>query len=115
LSKPAEQAATTGKYSLAGAYASTLLLTLTNPSTILSFVAIFAGLGLASSGGSYAASAQLVLGVFLGSALWWLLLSTGVGMLRSRLDLRALRWVNRLSGLILLSFGLIALLSLVSR
>ncbi|MGZ3638583.1 MAG: LysE family translocator, partial [Ktedonobacterales bacterium] len=115
LSKPAKQAATTGKYSLAGAYASTLLLTLTNPSTILSFVAIFAGLGLASSGGSYAASAQLVLGVFLGSALWWLLLSTGVGMLRSRLDLRALRWVNRLSGLILLSFGLIALLSLVSR
>lgn len=115
LSKPAEQTATTGKYSLAGAYASTLLLTLTNPSTILSFVAIFAGLGLASTGSSYAASAQLVLGVFLGSALWWLLLSTGVGLLRSRLDLRALRWVNRLSGLILLSFGLIALLSLASR
>src|SRR5690242_10857228 len=115
LSKPAEQPATTGKYSLAGAYASTLLLTLTNPSTILSFVAIFAGLGLASTGGSYVASAQLVLGVFLGSALWWLLLSTGVSLLRSRLDLRALRWVNRLSGLILLTFGLIALLSLASR
>jgi threonine/homoserine/homoserine lactone efflux protein len=115
LSKPAEQAATTGKYSLVGAYASTLLLTLTNPSTILSFVAIFAGLGLASAAGSYSASGQLVLGVFLGSALWWLLLSTGVGLLRSRLDLRALRWVNRLSGLILLSFGLLALLSLMQH
>ena len=112
LSKPAQQAVSSGKYGLAGAYVSTLLLTLTNPTTILSFVAIFAGLGLASTGG-YGASALLVLGVFLGSTLWWLLLSTGVGMLQSRFDLRALRWVNRLSGLILLGFGLIALLSLI--
>lgn len=115
LNKPAQQAASTGRYGLAGAYASTLLLTLTNPTTILSFVAIFAGLGLASTGGSYSESALLVLGVFLGSALWWLLLSTGVGLLRSRLDLRALRWVNRLSGVILLAFGLIALLSLIQH
>lgn len=115
LSKPAQQTASTGKYGLAGAYASTLLLTLTNPPTILSFVAIFAGLGLASTGGGYGASALLVLGVFLGSALWWLLLSSSVSMLRSRFDLRALRWVNRLSGLILLAFGLIALLSLIQH
>lgn len=115
LSKPAQQAASTGKYNLVGAYASTLLLTLTNPTTILFFIAIFAGLGLATTGGSYSASAQLVLGVFLGSAFWWLLLSTGVGLLRSRLDLRALRWVNRLSGVILLGFGTLALLSLISR
>ncbi len=113
LSKPTTQAASTSKYGLAGAYASTLLLTLTNPSTILSFIAIFAGLGLASTGGGYGASALLVLGVFLGSALWWLLLSTGVALLRSRLDLRALRWVNRISGIILLGFGLVALLSLI--
>lgn len=115
LSKPAQQAASTGKYGLAGAYASTLLLTLTNPTTILSFVAIFAGLGLATTGANYSASAQLVLGVFLGSALWWLLLSAGIGLLRSRFDLRALRWVNRLSGVVLLSFGILALLSLISR
>lgn len=113
--KPAAQAATTRRYGLVGAYASTLLLTLTNPTTILSFVAIFAGLGLASTSGNYGASAQLVLGVFLGSALWWLLLSTGVGLLRSRLDLRALRWVSYLSGVILLGFGILALLSLLSR
>jgi threonine/homoserine/homoserine lactone efflux protein len=112
LSKPAAQAAATGVYGLAGAYTSTLLLTLTNPATILSFVAIFAGLGLASTTGGYGASALLVLGVFLGSALWWLLLSTIVGLLRTRLDLRALRWVNRLSGVILLGFGVFALLSL---
>lgn len=115
LSKPTASAASTRRYGLAGAYASTLLLTLTNPSTILSFVAIFAGLGLASTSGGYGTSALLVLGVFLGSALWWLLLSTGVSLLRSRLDLRALRWVNRLSGVILLGFGLLALLSLIQH
>ena len=48
-------------------------------------------------------------GVFLGSALWWLMLSGAVGALRSRVDLRALRWINRVSGLVLLAFGIAAL------
>ena len=60
---------------LLGAYASTLVLTLTNPATILSFVAVFAGLGLAGGEGGYLAASVLVGGVFLGSALWWLILS----------------------------------------
>ncbi len=112
LSRPAEQAASAKSTGLAGAYASTLLLTLTNPTTILSFAAVFAGLGLASAGGNYAASGLLVLGVFLGSALWWLLLSSGVSLFRSKFGPRQLRWVNRLSGVIILSFGVLALLSL---
>jgi threonine/homoserine/homoserine lactone efflux protein len=89
-------------------------LTLTNPATILSFVAIFAGLGMAQSATSFGAPAWLVLGVFCGSALWWLLLSSGVGLLRARLDTRALRWVNRLSGGILLAFGVVALATSVA-
>ena len=99
----------------AGAYASTLLLTLTNPATILSFAAIFAGLGLASVSGSYLSSGLLVLGVFLGSALWWFLLSGGVSLFREKLGTRQLRWVNRLSGLTILAFGVLALLSLAGR
>ena len=81
------------------------MLTLTNPATILSFVAVFAGLGLAGGEGGYLAASVLVGGVFLGSALWWLTLSGTVGMLRSRVQPRALRWVNVLSGLILGGFG----------
>src|SRR5262249_3322221 len=111
LRAPAEQAARAGAKGLAGAYASTLALTLTNPATILSFVAIFAGLGVAQGTGSYGAAAALVLGVFCGSALWWLLLSTGVGLLRARLGPRLLRWVKRVSGTILLAFGIFALVS----
>jgi threonine/homoserine/homoserine lactone efflux protein len=111
LSAPAERPAGTGAPGLASAYGSTLLLTLTNPTTILSFVAIFAGLGLGAAGG-YGAAVVMVAGVFLGSALWWLLLSGGVGLFQARLDPRALRWVNRLSGLVIGAFGVLALLSL---
>jgi threonine/homoserine/homoserine lactone efflux protein len=104
----------TGRGLLAN-YASTFLLTLTNPMTILSFAAIFAGLGVGATSNGYGQAAVLVLGVFLGSALWWLALSTAVSLLRSRVSLRGLRWVNRVSGLIILGFGLVALASLVSQ
>lgn len=94
------------------AWATTFGLTLTNPATIFSFLGVFAGLGLASGAGVPAAIA-LVLGVFLGSAAWWLALALGVGSLRERLDQRALRWVNRLSGTVIALFGAGALGSLL--
>lgn len=112
LSKPAEQAAVAKGSGLLGAYASTFFLTVTNPMTIISFAAIFAGLGLASSTGSYAAAGVLVAGVFLGSALWWLLLSGGVGLLRDRFNTAGLLWVNRISGVIITGFGLLSLVSM---
>src|SRR5207248_11735359 len=96
---------------LVGAYASTVALTLANPTTILSFVAIFAGLGVGAASGSYLGATILVLGVFLGSALWWFLLSGGVTLFRKRLTPAWLRWVNRGSELIIAGFGLLALAS----
>ncbi len=92
------------------AFLSTFLLTLTNPTTILSFIAIFAGLGLAASRGSVGEASLLVLGVFLGSAAWWLLLAGGTGLMRERM-LRGsgLTWVNRIAGLIIGGFGIAAL------
>ena len=96
---------------LAAAWASTFALTLTNPTTIISFAAIFAGLGLGRSVGGYAS--VMVLGVFLGSALWWLILSVGVGLFRGSLTPERLRWVNRGSGAIIAAFGIAALFSLM--
>jgi len=90
--------------------ASALALTLTNPATILSFIAIFAGLGGGGRGGGNAT--LLVIGVLVGSALWWLLLSTGVAALRGRITPRMVRWINRLSGAVLVLFGLLAIASL---
>jgi threonine/homoserine/homoserine lactone efflux protein len=111
IARPAEQAAPGGAGGLPGAYASTLMLTLTNPVTILAFAAIFAGLGLAETAGGYESAGLLVLGVFLGSAAWWLLLSSIVAAFRTRFTPVGLRWVNRVSGLILLGFGIYALLA----
>jgi threonine/homoserine/homoserine lactone efflux protein len=108
LARPAEQAARAGGAGLIGAFTATFGLTLANPATILSFVAVFAGLGIAGAG-SWREATVLVAGVFLGSALWWLMLSGVVGALRTRVDLTALRWVNRVSGAVLMAFGVAAL------
>ena len=112
LARPAEESAPTKAASLPGAFASTFLLTLANPMTILSFAAIFAGLGIASTGGSHTAAAMLVLGVFLGSAFWWLILSTGLGISRSRFSASGLGWANRIAGVAIIGFGLFALAGL---
>ncbi|MEW5717473.1 MAG: LysE family translocator [Chloroflexota bacterium] len=112
LARPAGNAAPVQGNGLVGSYASTFFLTLTNPLTILSFVAVFAGLGFVSGGSDLLSAAFLVLGVFVGSAFWWLLLSGGVSLFRSRFDVRALRWVNWISGMIITTFGALALWSL---
>jgi threonine/homoserine/homoserine lactone efflux protein len=112
LSKPAEKEATIRQNGLFGSYLSTFLLTLTNPMTILSFAAIFAALGLGNTSGSYASALILVLGVFLGSATWWLFLSGGVGLFRDKFNTQGLLWVNRVSGLIITAFGAVALVGL---
>jgi threonine/homoserine/homoserine lactone efflux protein len=112
LARPAEQVALAGGNGLVGAYASTFFLTLTNPMTILSFAAIFAGLGVAGASENYVSAGVLVLGVFMGSALWWLILSGVADVFRTKLNPHWLRWVNRISGVIITGFGLLALLSL---
>jgi threonine/homoserine/homoserine lactone efflux protein len=111
ISKPAEQAAAVRGGGLFSAFVSTLFLTLTNPMTILSFVAVFAGFGLGASPG-YLSASILVAGVFVGSAVWWLLLSSGVALFRSRVDASWMRAINRLSGGVILALGLYALLTL---
>ena len=114
---------------LAQAYVTTVALTLTNPATILSFVAVFAGAGLGQRSAGTAEALALIAGVFAGSAAWWLMLSAFVARWRERYpDFAALapnavggavvagvtlgvagkilRRINRISGLLLLAFGL---------
>lgn len=86
-------------------------LTMTNPMTILSFAGIFAGLGLAGRG--VLDAAILTLGVYLGSSLWWVALTAIVGRVRRRVTPRVMLWINRLSGAVLLIFGVVAILSAV--
>lgn len=112
LAKPAPIEHAPPVSSLVGAYASSVLLTATNPATILSFAGIYAGLGLRDAVTDYPAASAFVLGVFLGSALWWLLLSFGVGALREWVSPRGLSWINRVSGVLLAAFGVVVLITL---
>lgn len=113
LSKPAEQGISVKGDTHWGAYLSTLILTLTNPMTILFFAAVFAGIGVGSGGGHYLSAGILVMGVFMGSASWWLVLSGFTGLLRGIFNVSRMQWLNRISGLIIIGFGLIAFLSVI--
>jgi threonine/homoserine/homoserine lactone efflux protein len=92
---------------LPGAYLSTLGLTLTNPMTILSFAALFVGLGVTAE--DPLGAALLTLGVFLGSAAWWVLLTAVVGALRTRITTTWLRRVNIVSGVLIGAFAIVAI------
>lgn len=111
-SAPAARAAALAERDLWRSYLSAFALTLTNPMTILSFAAIFAGLGAGARGNGYAEALLLVLGVLCGSVCWWIILSSVVAAARSLLTPRLLQWINRLSGAIILAFGLVALAGL---
>jgi threonine/homoserine/homoserine lactone efflux protein len=98
-----DPAANRPRGALAG-YSSTLLLTLANPLTIMSFAAVFAGLSFADAA-NYSAAAVLVAGVFTGSALWWLLLSAVAARARRHVSAAMMRTINRLCGAIIAAFG----------
>jgi len=113
LTPPAEKAALAKGQNFLVAYTSTLLLTLINPLTILSFAAIFASLGVGIAAHNNLVAALVVLGVFCGSSTWWLFLSGSVSLLRSRLTRRWLIWVNIGAGTAITIFGIIAIISLI--
>ena len=111
LAKESEEIIENKEKGLWSAYFSTFFLTLTNPVTILSFVAIFAGMGIVNTEGDYVSALMLVLGVFIGSLLWWTLLSGGASFFQKKVDAQGLAWINKISGGIITGFGLVALFS----
>lgn len=113
IAKPAQKRDTVYQEGWIKAYFSTLFLTITNPMTIVSFGAVFAGLGIMDTKEDYLSSCLLVMGVFLGSSIWWLMLSGTVYRLRDKFNYQGLIWVNRISGILILGFGIISFLGLL--
>lgn len=99
--------------SLVQDFLSTFALAITNPLTLITFVGVFAAIGVPSGGLSAWDGVRLVAGVFTGSALWWIALSAVADMLRDLIDVVYQRWINRVSAIILFSFGVFVLGSLV--
>ena len=110
--EPARQAPPVDVNGLLSAYATTFLLTISNPVTILSFIAIYAGWGVESLSGHYLGAAVLTLGVFTGSSLWWIAMFVGMTSFRDRFSIHLLGWIHRLSGAVIVGFGVVVLLSL---
>src|SRR4051812_4314635 len=90
-------------------------LTLTNPITILAFLAIFAGIGFAGEGATLGGAAILVLGVWLGSLIWWAGLALGAGAFRHSFNRNHLVWINRGSGGILVLSGVALFVSVLAQ
>jgi len=88
-------------------FTSTFLLTLTNPTTVLSFLAVLAGLGMSEARASWL-TLLLVAGILCGSLLWWILLVVAVNRLRDRFNDRAMLWMNRVAGLAIGGFGIVS-------
>jgi putative LysE/RhtB family amino acid efflux pump len=112
--KPPRPAAEVGAADLLGTIGATFLLTVTNPTTILSFALFFAGLGLAEANDGLA-SALVVIGVFMGSLAWWAILAGTIALIRHRLPDRFVLWIARGSGGVIMLFGVVAVLSLFWR
>ena len=111
-STPTEAAAaTTRRRGYAGAYLSILGLTMANPMTILSFGALFAGLGV--TGGATSDAALVVLGVLLGSTTWWVVLTTIIGTLRTRVTPAWIHRINIASGVVIGAFAIVSIASVV--
>ena len=94
-------------------FLSVFFLTIINPMTIFSFLAVFAGLGLSSIQGSYLQAGALVMCVFIGSAIWWLLLSEGVTLFRKKVSKKVMQYINWFAGLIISAFGVFILFSIL--
>ena len=109
--EPAPIGETLKSRGLVADYASTFLLTLTNPMTIVFFVAVFTNLGMEQIENNHWTALWLIAGVFAGSALWWLTLSLSVSILRRRFSIHRLRCVNKIAGVIIALLGAAGLIS----
>ncbi|MCD4834795.1 MAG: LysE family translocator [Bacteroidales bacterium] len=92
-------------------YLSVLFLTLSNPLAVFLFIAAFAGIGMVTSNDSSLKSSLIILGVFLGATLWWLTLTFLIDFFRKHFRLKQLWWINKIAGVLIIVFGVAAMLS----
>jgi threonine/homoserine/homoserine lactone efflux protein len=111
LTKRAKRGAIADKLCHLNNYSSALLLTLSNPMSILVFVGVFAGFGIAGSGSAWGNTIPLVAGVFLGSMFWWIFLSASVGVFHKRLSDGTLLLLTHIFGSILVTLGIAVIVS----
>jgi threonine/homoserine/homoserine lactone efflux protein len=111
FSPPAEEVSDSSSESYIADFTATFFLTLMNPITIFAFTAVFTAIGTTNS--THTLEGLLVVGVFLGSALWWFLITTVAGLFHRKISHGNLLWLTRISGSIIIAFGLFIFISLL--
>jgi threonine/homoserine/homoserine lactone efflux protein len=92
---------------------SAFIVTIVNPITILAFISIFAAIRISATIDGLLGSWTVVLGVMIGALAWWWLLASIASILRHRFTERGLRWLNAVSGAVILGFGVYGLAALL--
>jgi len=92
-------------------FISVFFLTLSNPLAVFLFVAAFAGIGVVTSKDSSVKSSLIIAGVFIGATIWWASLTFFVDLFRKKFRLKQLWWINKIAGVIIIIFGIAAMLS----
>jgi threonine/homoserine/homoserine lactone efflux protein len=95
--------------SLLGDFTTSLVLTLSNPITILSFFGIFAAFGVHPDGQIGPDDWAALVGVFAGAMIWWLIVTGLAGMFHGRFTVSGLIWANRITGVVMLVFAAVVL------
>lgn len=112
LSKTKEKPEAVTHKTLFNDFLSTFFLTMTNPLTFLTYFGIFAGFGFADTKGNHLNGLLIILGIFLGASMWWLILTEGVFLFRKKIGGNLMVWINRIAGVIIIGFGIAAWISL---
>lgn len=113
LSGPAETRVSS-REGLVGDFLSALVLTGTNPITVVAFGVVFTSIGVATAGEAMGWAEALIAGVFVGSALWWGVLTALAGIFRASVGLAGLRWVSRVSAAVILASGVVVLIGAIA-
>lgn len=97
---------------LAGDFISLFLLTFSNPLTVFFFLGAFAAFGVVKGESSFLSILILTVGVFLGAAFWWSILTTIVNIFRKKFRLKSIWWINKIAGIIVIGFAIFAIISI---
>ncbi len=87
-----------GKGNLFQDFFSTFLITISNPLAIFLFLAFFASFGAVKPGDEASNQFILIGGVLIGASFWWFILSSIISLFRSKINLRRLWWLNKITG-----------------
>lgn len=89
------------------------LLDLANPITLIAYIALFSGFGLADASAKFTSAASLVIGIGIGAFAWWFLLTHFILLFRKKITAKTLQVINKVMAVLVIAFGIFVLLTII--